>query len=697
MLHATRLMQMANRLSTEEAENPPLAGEVRSQMLEDLLKLQEAALELLEAATSSVLNSGGPVREITVEIINEFTEEMKRVVYVRREQVFTSRHLSHRLRSLEAERNRGLLVRRWNMENMDRKPEKSLKSKLAELTSGGTWIKQPLQETKQTLSERLSQQASSRRKKRKPKATRSTAVEGAQTPKISSEDISLLVEVPPRPKLQRRFSQMRRQTQGTQGNLGKMDTTYPEQPQQASGGFSASKEAQTVEGTQQLPHQAPVSVSPPGRALPELAKAYSRLSLGSTGRRPRCDDSPYSGQAASSLLASSTGRRPRCDDSPYSGQAASSLLASSPRLTVPATGETLEKSGGTRAPEIRPVGSEEAPRSSWSRAWSPGSPFSRLYQATDQTTAAAAYATETVQGVSSQQPHPSKVGPQGNFMPPHASPPPSFPVTTSQSLASDAYEAIHSPRPQAPHMHMQNLVSLELAAASPVPSPTSSSLKRKETPQPIGVLISPVPEGSPADLHSVEQGMGGTKDSMGILPVVEVPPRPKHRFSLMRRQPPGTQGNLGKMDTTHPEQPQQASGGVSASNEAQSVEGTQQLPHQAPVSISPPPQALPEASSRLSLGSTGHQPRDDGSPYSGQAASSLLASSAQPTVTAAGETLEKSGGARDPETTRGTKDSMEGPSGLPSAPPSLPEFFKGRRAGDALEESPWLDSDSDSG
>ncbi|CDJ50148.1 hypothetical protein EBH_0031210 [Eimeria brunetti] len=88
--HANRLVKYAKRLSAPGPNHPLLANVVRSQMLEELLQLQELALELLETAISSFFKLQQSAVPISAEAIKELTEELKRVIYTRRRQVFMS-------------------------------------------------------------------------------------------------------------------------------------------------------------------------------------------------------------------------------------------------------------------------------------------------------------------------------------------------------------------------------------------------------------------------------------------------------------------------------------------------------------------------------------------------------------------------------------------------------------------------------
>lgn len=105
--HLPRLVKHDKRVQKAVQEYSVFAKEERLQMLQELLELQEVALGLIETSMSP----SGPQHEetpLTEEAAHEFTEELRRIIYTRRNQVFSSKHLRHCLREVEAGNSRGM-------------------------------------------------------------------------------------------------------------------------------------------------------------------------------------------------------------------------------------------------------------------------------------------------------------------------------------------------------------------------------------------------------------------------------------------------------------------------------------------------------------------------------------------------------------------------------------------------------------
>ncbi|CDJ59845.1 hypothetical protein, conserved [Eimeria maxima] len=212
--HACRLVEYVNDLRDAGPENPPLPNEERLTMLEELLELQETAIGMIEGAISSALMSRDSSRHLTPEAAHEFAEELKRVVYTRRSQVFRSKHLSHQLRTLEAERSRGKLVPLLNLNKVDRKPKQPLETQLADLVHGSYWVKIPQNKTDKTLQETPPRDEGSPVRRQELHSMRISANTGVRAPKTSFGGSRQMYEVPPRFQVRMERAQKRQGLHG---------------------------------------------------------------------------------------------------------------------------------------------------------------------------------------------------------------------------------------------------------------------------------------------------------------------------------------------------------------------------------------------------------------------------------------------------------------------------------------------------
>ncbi|CDI85161.1 hypothetical protein EPH_0061770 [Eimeria praecox] len=178
---------------------------------------------------------------------------------------------------------------------------------------------------------------------------------------------------------------------------------------------------------------------------------------------------------------------------------------------VPAEEETLEATGLRRQTEMRFGVPKEAPTWPWSSTWSPYSP---LLPGPHQAFGRPAYMAGTVEGASSHQAPQNQVGQVWTPISQHSSPSSSFPFTDPQSIAAAAVALLYSSGSQSPpaesHKIARPQTTSTLAGSS---GSTLSSLMKGQTGQPMGFPSSSAPSRRPADLHSVEQGVGGSKDS----------------------------------------------------------------------------------------------------------------------------------------------------------------------------------------
>ncbi|CDJ60131.1 hypothetical protein, conserved, partial [Eimeria maxima] len=149
-LHANRIMHFARHLISQKPMHPTLTRSVRLKMLEELLHLQELAIPLIDTVVSRVLRSN-PEGELSVELTNEVVEEVRRVVYLRRSQVFMSPHLSHQLRALEKANRRGILLQIRNVDEIDTRPKLTFDEQMAKLIHVGTWRKKTIEETRKAI------------------------------------------------------------------------------------------------------------------------------------------------------------------------------------------------------------------------------------------------------------------------------------------------------------------------------------------------------------------------------------------------------------------------------------------------------------------------------------------------------------------------------------------------------------------
>ncbi|CDJ59991.1 hypothetical protein EMWEY_00059580, partial [Eimeria maxima] len=151
-LHASRIMRFARFLMSQKHVHPTLPRSLRLKMLEELLHLQELAISLIDAVVSRVLRSN-PEGELSLELTNEVTEEVRRIVYLRRAQVFMSPHLSHQLRAIENMNHRGILLQQEKIAKIEARPKLTFDEQVTELIHVGKWRKKTVDETRKAIEE----------------------------------------------------------------------------------------------------------------------------------------------------------------------------------------------------------------------------------------------------------------------------------------------------------------------------------------------------------------------------------------------------------------------------------------------------------------------------------------------------------------------------------------------------------------
>ncbi|CDJ60864.1 hypothetical protein EMWEY_00035560 [Eimeria maxima] len=187
--HTNRVMNAARHIIRGTPVHPTLTRSLRLEMLEELLHLQELAISLIDAVVSRVLRSN-PEGELSLELTNEVMEEVRRIVYLRRAQVFMSSHLSHQLRAIETTNRRGLLVQVKRIAKIDARPKLTLDEKVAELIQVGEWKKKTVDETRQEMVEAIAK--GGKPMDRAPRTSGSAASERqARTPLLRSSPPTL--------------------------------------------------------------------------------------------------------------------------------------------------------------------------------------------------------------------------------------------------------------------------------------------------------------------------------------------------------------------------------------------------------------------------------------------------------------------------------------------------------------------------
>ncbi|CDI76739.1 hypothetical protein, conserved [Eimeria acervulina] len=409
--HASRLVRYALDLWAADPEVLPLANEVRLQMLEELLELQETALGLIENAVLSVLNSQSSGKSVPAELAYDLTEELKRIIYTRRTQVFKSKHLSHSLRDFEERLTRGNIVHGLDFQDLDRKPQQTLEEQLAELIDGEEWVRFPLKQTQSTLLEASVQKQEPPAKQGEPEGIQSSATGGAQARKMLQRSNFPKFEVPPRFRGMSRFSTQQARDEWAQAGLA---GTHTGQTEQTPGGLDPSYKTQRSQAGHALPHQALATASSSGQVLPETGRASPELSLGPIQSKEPWNNSRCYGTAASP--------------------------ATRPQPTAPIA-EALEAYWQTRGDKMPFEVPREAAWSPWSSVWAPSLPLPPQLPPRDSTSSTTAHMAHGREGVSSHEPPHSMVWPG-------PVPPSSFQFTTPQSIARGAVEMLFSLRPQ---------------------------------------------------------------------------------------------------------------------------------------------------------------------------------------------------------------------------------------------------------
>ncbi|CDI86537.1 hypothetical protein, conserved [Eimeria praecox] len=482
-MQVSRLLQFARKIWDDDPNGPPLANEVLLPMLSDLLLLQEKALGLLEAEISSVLQLQRPATQLAEELAHVIVDRLRLIIYTRRTQVFRSKHLSSSLRAYEEEHNRSILVFSASIESLDKKPQKTLEEQLAELALDESWVAQSFEQTPKSSSTAPDPELGFPARQREAPARQPTVTRGVNGSKASSGPNNRGREVPPRFKRQKRGFTGKSQETESQDSLTKTGTTLPTQGDPMPEGLYPSYKAKPLQASHAPPHQAPPSTEPPSPPFPELETTVSKLTLGPTGPTP-----PWSGRSSSGLASISS-------------------LTTRSQPTVPAEEETLEAAGLRRQTEMRFGVPEEAPTWPWSSTWSPYSP---LLPGPYQAFGRPAYMAGTVEGASSHQAPQNQVGQVWTPISQHTSPSSSFPFTNPQSIAAEAVALLYSSGSQSPPAESHKIAHPQptstLAASS---GSTLSSLMKGQTDQPMRFPSSSAPSRRPADLHSVEQGVGG--------------------------------------------------------------------------------------------------------------------------------------------------------------------------------------------
>lgn len=301
-------------------------------MLKELLELQKTALGLIQAAVSSVLKSKHSVHQVTAGAAYELVEELKRIIYTRRIQVFRCKHLSRILRRFEAERSRGKLMPQLDLNRLDMEPKPALEEQLANLVHGEGWVRIPLQQAQISLLDASVEKRGPPTKQRKPEEVQRTAARAAQASRTLLGSNPQRFNAPPRFRGLGRFSKVRAWKDWVQESLEETDASHNEQIERTA--FCRSYGAQSLQGAQAVPHQPPTPTSPPSPALTELRTAFSKLVLSRHSRQGDCPP----GSAAS--------------------------LAARPQPAVPEADETWEASWRKGDTELSFDAAKEAP-------WSP--------------------------------------------------------------------------------------------------------------------------------------------------------------------------------------------------------------------------------------------------------------------------------------------------------------------------------------
>ena len=485
--HALRLVKYAKQLRNTKPDNPPIANEDRLKMLGELLDLQETALRLIHTFVQTFLSEGlqHPETPVSAEAAHEFTEELKRIVYIRRSQVFMSKHLSHLLRVFEANRVQGRLVRVPHLNAIDASPRKTLDKQLVDLTDPSTWLKNPLYTTQRPP------KGESSAEQREPQDRHSAAPTSDQATKTPDGGRPPL---PGHSTGQASFSDRREGEEQAQKSQAEVDSSNPEQTQQTSGGISPPSEAQSLGAAQALPHQAPATLAPAGQLPPELDTPFSQLSV-----------------------VSKLGR----SDNPPSDPAASSLAARS-QPTVPITKETLQATSHMREASWRFGVSTETTGPPWSTPQPQRA--SHLPQVSNPylTFATAPYTAAPLRGINSRQRPSSMVHSQWRLVFPPVPPPSPFPFTTPQSIVSEATEILYSLRSQGPPVRMQSMAR-DHSRSSPISSYPAAApfLIRGHNTGSVYMTRSSDLEGRTGSRYIMGQGMaqgGGRRQDTARLP-----------------------------------------------------------------------------------------------------------------------------------------------------------------------------------
>ncbi|CDJ36295.1 uncharacterized protein EMH_0075930 [Eimeria mitis] len=427
--HASRMERYAQEFWGTDVENPPLAAEVRTQMLKELLELQELALELIEAAVASLLQSEHSGTQVTEEVTLHFVDEVTRVVYTRRDQVFKNKHLSHYLRIAEETRSRGKLVGPLKVKDLDERPEQSFEEQYEDLIKGKNWVGKPWNKTEGDLLEASLQTEVSPEEQSDSLGMDGASGEGAPARTRRARRARRGSVVPPRLKASSRSSGMgpsKTLKEETHGSPAKARTTEPA-----------------------ITHQAPTTASSRGQQLHELDIAVPALS-------------------PDVLLRGGT--------RPPPGPAASPFPAAS--LTVPAAAETLEAPWGRREATTQFGVTEQTPSTPWSSAWPPRLRVSPRPPAPDSASATAADVADAMEGLSLYQPTQpldSQLWEVSSSVDAQLS---SF-LTTPQSISKAASEMLDSLRTQAPPMDMQGMARYRsgfsfYAPSSSIPPPNET-------------------------------------------------------------------------------------------------------------------------------------------------------------------------------------------------------------------------------
>ncbi|CDI76738.1 hypothetical protein EAH_00019350 [Eimeria acervulina] len=372
--HAYHLIKYAEELRDTPPESPLLPTAVRIQIIKDLLMLQETALELLEKLLSSVFTSSQPIDRLSTEAAHEIVEELKRIVYTRRQQLFTSKHLSHTLRCLEAKRTRGRLMPGLHNGNQDEPRRRPLDEQLDDLKHGRRWVKTPLQtqgETKGAFEDTPPKNGGCPPQQCQPQGKGMNTRSGFHAKRRG----------PPRSGVPPRFANIgggagwRPPEEQAQESALTTGTSHTQEAEQTTGNPSPSHKRLSYPGTQDMPSQALATTSPPGPPLPTLGKSLSALSLSSP---PSQDGHPSYG-----LLTSS--------------------VATSPQPPEPAAEEKWKAPGWRGHGATRSAAPTPESWSPWSNSWAPNVLFWPQLTTSGSTSATTASVGHSQEGVSSSQ------------------------------------------------------------------------------------------------------------------------------------------------------------------------------------------------------------------------------------------------------------------------------------------------------